>query len=56
MATPLAYGSCQARDLILAIALIYIAAMATPDPLTYYTGLGMEPLPPKQSGPLQLDS
>ena len=39
MATPAAYGSSWVKDLIQAL------AVATPDPLTHRTRLGIEPEP-----------
>ena len=45
MATPAAYGNSQARDGIQATAIVYVAAVATLDPLTYCSGLGIEPIP-----------
>ena len=50
MATPVAYGSSQARDWI------WATAAATLEPLTYSTRLGTEPEPPEQPEPLQSDS
>ena len=48
MAVLAAYGSSWARDLI------YAAAVATLDPLTHCTKLGIELVPPKQPKPLQI--
>ena len=45
MAAPIAYGSSQAKEYIRATAAIYAGAAATPDPLTYCTRLGIEPVP-----------
>ena len=56
MAAPVAYGSSQARDQILATAVTYAATVATPDPLTYCAGSGIEPAPPQQPKPLKSDS
>ena len=56
MATLMAYESSQARDWIWAAAVTYTAAVATPDPLTHCTRLGMEPAPLQQPEPLQSDS
>ena len=53
---PTAYGNSWARDWIWTAALIYAIAVATSDPLTYCTGLGIEPKLPQQLKPLQLDS
>ena len=43
MAATVAYGSSQARDWIQAAAVTYATAVATPNPLIYCTGLGIEP-------------
>ena len=56
MAAATAYGSSQARDWFQAAVVTYAAAAATLDPLTHYTGPGMEPLPLQQPEQLQSDS
>ena len=56
MGTPAAYGSSRAKDWIQAIAVTYTAAVSMPDPLIHSTGLGIEPAPPQQREPPQLDS
>ena len=48
MATPVAYGSSQARDCIPATAETYAVAVATLDPLTHGAWPGMEPVPPQR--------
>lgn len=56
MAKPMAYGSSWARAWIQAAAVIHAPGVATPDPLTNYVELGIEPAPPQWPEPLQLDS
>ena len=56
MAAPTTYGSSQARDWNEASAVTYATAAAMQDPLTPCTKLGIEPTPPQQVEPLQLDS
>ena len=56
MAMPMAYGSSQARDWILAAAATYARAVANLNPLAHYPGPGMEPTTPQQPKLLQLHS
>ena len=44
IAAPLAYGSSQAGDQIQAAVVTYAIAVATLDPLTHCTGLGIKPV------------
>ena len=55
MAAPTACGSSWARDWIRATAVIYTTAVATPDPLTHFTGLGITPAPLQRPELLRLD-
>ena len=56
MATPVLYESSQARGWIWASAATYATTLATQDPLTHGTQVEIEPAPPQQPKPLQLDS
>ena len=56
MATPMTYGSSQAREFIKATAATYSTAAATPDPLTHYSRSGIKPTPLHRSEPPQSDS
>ena len=55
MATPMAYGSSQARDLIQATAVTYATPAAKPDPLTHCYWAGDQTAPMKQPEPLKSD-
>ena len=55
MAAFIAYGSSQARDWIWHAIATYTTGVATPDPLTHYTGLGIKPMPPQWLQLLWLD-
>ena len=53
MATPTAYESSGAKDLIWATAVTYATATATPDPLTHCARPGIKPAFPQWPQPLQ---
>ena len=62
MATPTEYGSSTGQGLNpshsfhLCHSCHYATAVSTPDPLTHHSRLGIEPMPPQRSKPLQSDS
>ena len=56
MATPTAYRSPWARDLVHAAAAIYAAAAVKPDSLTHCARPGIKPMALQRSKPLKLDS
>ena len=51
-----AYGQSCPMDRMQATAATYATVAAMSDPLTHCSGLGIEPTPPQQPEPLQLDS
>ena len=56
MASPMSYRSSQAKDWIPAAAATYAAAIAMPEALTHWSGLGTKLMLPQWPEPLQLDS